>query len=131
MQKIIYQIQYLVLHNTFLWLYLCIMNTENAKQQMRKGVVELCVLSIIAAHDEIYPATIRKELEDVGMEVVEGTLYPMLTRLKNAGQLTYSWLESTSGPPRKYYKITDEGRAFLAELQEAWREVVGSVDKLF
>lgn len=107
------------------------MNTENAKQQMRKGVLELCVLSIIAAHDEIYPATIRKQLDDAGMEVVEGTLYPMLTRLKNSGHLTYSWLESNAGPPRKYYKITDAGRSFLAELQQAWREFVGSVDKLF
>lgn len=107
------------------------MNTENAKQQMRRGVLELCVLSIIAAHDEIYPATIRKELDDAGMEVVEGTLYPMLMRLKNSGHLTYSWLESNAGPPRKYYKITDAGRSFLAELQQAWREFVGSVDKLF
>ena len=107
------------------------MNTENAKQQMRKGVLELCVLSIIAAHDTIYPATIKEELQKVGIEVVEGTLYPMLTRLKNSGHLTYSWLESNAGPPRKYYKITDSGSSFLAELQQAWREFVGSVDQLF
>ena len=107
------------------------MNTENAKQQMRKGVLELCVLSIIAAHDEIYPATIRELLSEVGIEVVEGTLYPMLTRLKNSGHLGYSWQESDAGPPRKYYKITDAGRSFRSELLEAWREFVGSVDKLF
>ena len=107
------------------------MNTENIKQQMRKGVLELCVLSIIGTHDEVYPADIRKQLGDAGMEVVEGTLYPMLTRLKNSGHLTYAWYESESGPPRKYYKITPDGQAFLTEWQDAWREFVGSVDKLF
>ena len=107
------------------------MNTENAKQQMRKGVLELCVLSIIAAHDEIYPATIREQLNDVGIEVVEGTLYPMLTRLKNSGHLAYSWYESESGPPRKYYRVTNDGRAFLTELQQSWREFTTSVNMLF
>lgn len=120
-----------MLHNTFEWIYLCIMNTENVKQQMRKGVLELCVLSIIAAHDEIYPATIKEQLNGAGIEVVEGTLYPMLMRLKNSGHLTYTFKESDAGPPRKYYKITDAGRGSLAELQQAWREFVGSVDKLF
>ena len=106
------------------------MNTENVKQQMRKGVLELCVLSIIAAHDEIYPATIKEQLKLVGIEVVEGTLYPMLMRLKNSGHLTYSWKESDAGPPRKYYKMTELGNGSLSELQEAWREFAGSVDKL-
>jgi PadR family transcriptional regulator, regulatory protein PadR len=106
------------------------MNTENAKQQMRKGVLELCVLSIIASHDEVYPANIKDGLQKAGMEVVEGTLYPMLTRLKNSGHLAYSWQESEFGPPRKYYKMTDVGRVFLNELREAWNEFTDSVDKV-
>ena len=106
------------------------MNTENTKQQMRKGALELCVLSIIAAHDEVYPADIKKRLEDVGMEVVEGTLYPMLTRLKNSGHLAYTWKESESGPPRKYYKMTEVGLSFYNELRDAWNEFTESVDKI-
>ncbi|MDZ7878071.1 MAG: PadR family transcriptional regulator [Saprospiraceae bacterium] len=107
------------------------MNTDNIKQQMRKGVLELCVLSIIAAHSEVYPADIKKRLESAGMDIVEGTLYPMLTRLKNSGHLTYEFKESGLGPPRKYYRMTDEGRAFLTELQQSWRDFVGSVNMLF
>jgi PadR family transcriptional regulator, regulatory protein PadR len=107
------------------------MNTDNIKQQMRRGVLELCVLSIIAANSEVYPADIKKRLETAGMDTVEGTLYPMLTRLKNSGHLAYSWQESESGPPRKYYRMTDDGRAFLTELQQSWREFTGSVNMLF
>jgi PadR family transcriptional regulator, regulatory protein PadR len=107
------------------------MNTDNIKQQMRRGVLELCVLSIIAASSEVYPADIKKRLESAGMDTVEGTLYPMLTRLKNSGHLTYSWQESEAGPPRKYYRMTDDGRVFLSELQQSWREFVGSVSMLF
>jgi PadR family transcriptional regulator, regulatory protein PadR len=107
------------------------MNTDNIKQQMRRGVLELCVLSIIAASSEVYPADIKKRLESAGMDTVEGTLYPMLTRLKNSGHLTYSWQESESGPPRKYYRMTDDGRAFLLDLQQSWRDFTGSVNMLF
>ena len=107
------------------------MNTDNVKQQMRKGVLELCVLSIIAANSEVYPADIKKRLESAGMDVVEGTLYPMLTRLKNSGHLAYAWYESDFGPPRKYYRMTDDGRSFLAELQQSWREFTTSVNMLF
>jgi PadR family transcriptional regulator, regulatory protein PadR len=110
------------------------MNTDNIKQQMRKGVLELCVLSIIAANSEVYPADIRTRLKSAGMDVVEGTLYPMLTRLKNSGHLAYEFRETKSGPsgpPRKYYRMTDEGRAFLTELQTSWREFIGSVNMLF
>jgi PadR family transcriptional regulator, regulatory protein PadR len=111
------------------------MNTDNIKQQMRKGVLELCVLSIIAAHSEVYPADIKKRLESAGIDIVEGTLYPMLTRLKNSGHLAYEFRETKSagpsGPPRKYYRMTDDGRAFLTELQSSWREFVGSVSMLF
>jgi PadR family transcriptional regulator PadR len=108
------------------------MNTENAILQMKKGVLEMCVLSIVAAHDEVYPADIRQQLKDKAeMEVVEGTLYPLLTRLKNAGHLTYTWQESqTAGPPRKYYKITMQGNTFLDELRREWNEFTGSVDKI-
>jgi PadR family transcriptional regulator, regulatory protein PadR len=107
------------------------MNTDNIKQQMRKGVLELCVLSIIAANSEVYPADIKKRLESAGMDIVEGTLYPMLTRLKNSGHLAYEFKESGLGPPRKYYRMTDDGRAFLTELQSSWRDFVGSVTMLF
>jgi PadR family transcriptional regulator, regulatory protein PadR len=107
------------------------MNTDNIKQQMRKGVLELCVLSIIAAQSEVYPADIKTRLESAGMDVVEGTLYPMLTRLKNSGHLAYEFKESVLGPPRKYYRMTDDGRAFLSELQESWREFTTSVTMLF
>jgi PadR family transcriptional regulator, regulatory protein PadR len=120
-----------VLHSTYLYLYLCTMNTDNIKQQMRRGVLELCVLSIIAASSEVYPADIKKRLESAGMDTVEGTLYPMLTRLKNSGHLAYSWQESESGPPRKYYRITEDGQAFLNELQQSWREFSESVTMLF
>ncbi len=106
------------------------MNTENTKQQMRKGALELCVLSIIATRDEVYPADIKKGLEQAGMEVVEGTLYPMLTRMKNSGHLAYTWHESEFGPPRKYYKMTDIGREFLNELRGAWNEFTDAVDKV-
>ncbi len=107
------------------------MNTDNVKQQMRKGVLELCVLSIIAASSVVYPADIKKRLESAGMDTVEGTLYPMLTRLKNSGHLAYEFKESELGPPRKYYRMTDDGRAFLTELQQSWREFTTSVTMLF
>jgi PadR family transcriptional regulator, regulatory protein PadR len=107
------------------------MNTDNVKQQMRKGVLELCVLSIIAASSEVYPADIKTKLKLAGMDTVEGTLYPMLTRLKNSGHLAYEFKETKSGPPRKYYRMTDDGRAFLSELQQSWREFTTSVTMLF
>jgi len=88
------------------------MKLENTKAQMRKGVLELCILSIIS-EGEIYPSDIIKKLKEAELIVVEGTLYPLLTRLKNAGLLHYNWRESTSGPPRKYYHITEEGSSFL------------------
>jgi PadR family transcriptional regulator, regulatory protein PadR len=107
------------------------MNTDNAIQQMRKGVLELCTLATIDAHDEIYPGDIREALKSVGMEIAEGTLYPLLLRLKNAGHLTHKYVENQSaGPPRKYYKITEQGQSFLAELRHEWNEFIGSVDKV-
>ncbi len=107
------------------------MNTENAIQQMRRGVLELCALAVIASHEEIYPADIKKELEVAGLDVVEGTLYPLLLRLKNAGHLTHKYIENQSaGPPRKYYKITSEGQTFLSELRSSWVDFTDSVDKI-
>ena len=105
------------------------MNSDNAKQQMRKGVLEMCILSIIA-EKEAYPSDVINRLKSSQMIVVEGTLYPLLTRLKDLGLLEYSWQESTQGPPRKYFKITSEGTSFLDELAKSWSELVASVDKI-
>lgn len=102
------------------------MKIENTKAQMRKGVLEYCILSILSKNDA-YASDIIKKLKEAKMIVVEGTLYPLLTRLKNAGLLSYRWEESTQGPPRKYYGITDTGRAFLIELDGSWQELVDAV----
>ena len=104
-------------------------NTENAKAQMRKGVLELCILSILAQGDA-YPTEIIEKLRETKLVVVEGTLYPLLTRLKNTGLLGYRWEESTSGPPRKYYKLTADGEQYLKELQISWSDLVKAVDNL-
>lgn len=103
-------------------------NTENAKAQMRKGVLELCILSILSQGDA-YPTEIIEKLRETKLVVVEGTLYPLLTRLKNTGLLGYRWEESTSGPPRKYYKLTPEGQQYLADLQLSWQDLVNAVNK--
>jgi PadR family transcriptional regulator, regulatory protein PadR len=94
---------------------------------MRKGVLEYCILAIIAAH-EIYASDIIEKMKEAKLLVVEGTLYPLLTRLKNAGLLSYRWEESVSGPPRKYYKLTPEGESFLHELHLTWQELVDAVN---
>lgn len=104
------------------------MNIENTKAQMRKGVLEFCILSILSDR-EAYPSDIMGELKEAKLIVVEGTLYPLLTRLKNAGLLSYRWEESTSGPPRKYYKLTENGELFLAELKKTWQELSTAVRK--
>jgi PadR family transcriptional regulator, regulatory protein PadR len=104
------------------------MDLENAKAQMRKGVLEMCILAITAA-EEVYPSDIIKRLKTHDLIVVEGTLYPLLTRLKNEGLLEYSWRESTSGPPRKYFKITKDGRNFLDGLMVSWEQLVSSVQQ--
>jgi PadR family transcriptional regulator PadR len=102
------------------------MKLENTKAQMRKGVLELCILSIIA-EGEAYPSDIINKLKESELIVVEGTLYPLLTRLKNDGMLSYRWEESKSGPPRKYYRLTELGRQFLEELNKTWDELVQAV----
>jgi PadR family transcriptional regulator PadR len=103
------------------------MNVENAKAQMRKGVLEYCILSILASNDA-YASDVINQLKEARMIVVEGTLYPLLTRLKNAGLLSYRWEESTQGPPRKYYALTERGKEFLKELDVSWKELVHAVE---
>jgi PadR family transcriptional regulator, regulatory protein PadR len=102
------------------------MDLENAKAQMRKGVLEMCILAI-ADEDEVYPSDIIARLKTNDLIVVEGTLYPLLTRLKNDGLLDYTWRESNAGPPRKYFKITGPGRQFLEGLTTSWNQLVQSV----
>ena len=103
-------------------------NLENTQAQMRRGVLEFCVLSILS-HAEVYPSDIIEKLKEAKLIVVEGTLYPLLTRLKNAGLLSYRWVESSSGPPRKYYSLTPLGDKFLDELRVTWRELVEAVNQ--
>ncbi len=103
------------------------MNVENIKAQMRKGVLEYCILSILSNNDA-YASDIINTLKEAKMIVVEGTLYPLLTRLKNAKLLSYRWEESTQGPPRKYYELTEEGQSFLNEMDGSWKELVNAVD---
>ena len=102
------------------------MNVENAKAQMRKGVLEYCILQILAKK-EAYASDILNILKTSRLIVVEGTLYPLLTRLKNAELLAYRWEESTQGPPRKYYEITEKGRLFLEDLGKSWDHLVEAV----
>lgn len=105
------------------------MKVENTQVQMRKGILEFCILSIIA-RGEVYASDMLEELTSARIMVVEGTLYPLLTRLRKAGLVDYKWVESTSGPPRKYYTLTDEGREFLAQLRGTWTDLVKSTEKI-
>jgi PadR family transcriptional regulator PadR len=104
-------------------------NIENIKSQMRRGVLEYCILSILDKNDA-YASELIGKLKDARIIVVEGTLYPLLTRQKNQGLLTYRWEESTQGPPRKYYSLTDKGRAVLLEMDKVWKELVETLDIL-
>lgn len=104
------------------------MNIENTKAQMKKGILEFCILSILS-NKEHYPSEIIGKMKEAELLVVEGTLYPLLMRLKNDGLLSYRWEESSSGPPRKYYKLTPLGEQFLKELQTTWQELVETVNK--
>src|SRR5690606_14149145 len=103
------------------------MKIENTKEQMRKGDLEFCILSIIQDQDK-YASEILETIKDAKKLVVEGTIYPLLTRLKNAGLLNYRWEESTSGPPRKYYTLTEDGKLFLKELNSTWEELRNAVN---
>jgi PadR family transcriptional regulator PadR len=103
------------------------MNIENTKAQMRKGVLEFCILSILS-DGEHYPTEIIEKMKAGKLLIVEGTLYPLLTRLKNEGLLSYRWEESQSGPPRKYFTLTEDGKQFLKELIDGWNELTASVN---
>jgi PadR family transcriptional regulator PadR len=105
------------------------MNLENTQVQMRKGILEYCILHIIA-RGEVYASDMLDELTAAKMIVVEGTLYPLLTRLKNAGLVEYKWVESKSGPPRKYYKLTDIGNDFLRGLTDTWDDLIHSTEMI-
>jgi PadR family transcriptional regulator PadR len=102
------------------------MIAENTQTQMRKGILEYCVLLIIS-RGEIYASDIIAELKQAKLLVVEGTLYPLLTRLKNNGLLAYNWVESTSGPPRKYYVLTEDGKSILKQLDTTWQELAYAI----
>lgn len=102
------------------------MNLDNTKAQMKKGVLEYCILAILSKNSR-YTSDIIQELKEAKVIVVEGTLYPLLTRQKNAGLLGYRWEESTQGPPRKYYELTDKGKSFLKELDNSWNDLVKAV----
>lgn len=105
------------------------MKVENTQAQMRKGILEYCILAILSKK-AAYPSDIIEELKRAKLIVVEGTLYPLLTRLKNAGLLEYTWVESSSGPPRKYYGLTSEGEAFKTLLEETWNDLKNAVEIL-
>jgi PadR family transcriptional regulator PadR len=103
------------------------MSVENTQAQMRKGILEFCILSIIEKK-EAYPSEILEKLKEAKLIVVEGTLYPLLTRLKNMNLLSYRWEESSSGPPRKYFQLTEEGKLFLEELKKTWNELSDAIN---
>jgi|SRR6266496_2850449 PadR family transcriptional regulator PadR len=105
------------------------MDIQNTQSQMRKGVLEFCILSIIR-QGEVYPSDIVDKMKAANLHILEGTLYPLLTRLKNAGLLTYRWVESQSGPPRKYFLMTDKGLEFYGELERTWKELADAVHAL-
>ena len=105
------------------------MNLENTQVQMRKGILEFCILHIIS-RGEVYASDMLDELTSARIIVVEGTLYPLLTRLKNSGLLEYKWVESKTGPPRKYYKLTDKGGKFLEKLSETWEDLSHSTQMI-
>jgi len=105
------------------------MNIENTQSQMRKGILEFCIFSIIR-RGEAYPSDIVEEMRGANLQIFEGTLYPLLTRLKNADMLTYRWVESNSGPPRKYFSLTPKGEEFYKELEATWNELANAVNTL-
>jgi PadR family transcriptional regulator len=105
------------------------MNIENTQSQMRKGILEFCILSVIR-RGEAYPSDIVDEMRGANLQILEGTLYPLLTRLKNADMLTYRWIESNSGPPRKYFSLTPKGEEFYNELAATWYELANAVNAL-
>lgn|SRR5690554_2143165 len=106
------------------------MNLENTESQMRKGLLELCILGIIEKEKEAYPSDILSQLKEARLVVLEGTLYPLLTRLKNFELLDYEWKESTQGPPRKYFRLTTKGQEVYAQLKSSWLELSASINRI-
>ncbi len=106
-----------------------IMDIQNTQSQMRKGVLEFCILSIIQK-GEVYPSDIVEQMKAANLHILEGTLYPLLTRLKNAGLLNYRWVESVSGPPRKYFVLTEDGNQAFEVLLKTWNEMTAAVNQL-
>ncbi len=106
-----------------------VMIAENVKSQMRKGLLEYCVL-LLLRRETSYASDIITDLKEARLIVVEGTLYPLLSRLKRDGLLSYEWRESTQGPPRKYYLLTEAGLLFLEELEKAWDDISESIQQL-
>ena len=104
-------------------------SAENVRSQMRKGVLEYCILCLLSKEDA-YASSLLTQLKEANMIVVEGTLYPMLIRQKNQGLLTYRWEESPQGPPRKYYSLTDKGREQLSQMDDAWREIIATIEEI-
>ena len=105
------------------------MNAENVKSQMRKGILEYCIF-LLLKKEPSYTSDLIQKLKEARLIVVEGTLYPLLTRLKNSGLLSYQWIESTQGPPRKYYRLTEAGEAFLKELELSWQELNDTINHI-
>ena len=105
------------------------MNIDNAKSQMRKGMLEYCIM-LLLRHRAAYASDIIASLKEAELIVVEGTLYPLLTRLKKDGLLGYEWQESTQGPPRKYYQLTEKGELFLGELEASWQELNDTINHI-
>lgn len=105
------------------------MNAENVKSQMRKGTLEYCIL-LLLKKEPAYTSDIIQKLQEARLIVVEGTLYPLLTRLKNSELLSYQWIESTQGPPRKYYRLTEKGEEFLGELEISWQELNDTINHI-
>ena len=106
------------------------MQSNESLKQIKKGIVDLCVLSVLKKHDKLYTSDILIEIRKSGLLTSEGTIYPLLTRLKNKKLLTYEWVESNAGPPRKYYLLTHEGERYLDELTESWKTIAESVNYL-
>ena len=105
------------------------MNAENVKSQMRKGTLEYCIL-LLLKKEPAYTSDIIQKLQEARLIVVEGTLYPLLTRLNNCGFLSYKWIESTQGPPRKYYELTESGEVFLQELEQSWLQLTDTINHI-
>lgn len=102
---------------------------ENIQAQVRKGILEFAILVIIEG-GEVYASDILENLRNTELIVVEGTLYPLLSRLKRHELVQYAWKESKNGPPRKYYSLTEKGQEALGELKKSWNGVYKSINSL-